>query len=320
MYKCNIQPDDIPIFPSIVVAALTNVCTHKCDFCQYKNYSKNPDFELHHMSSTVFKKIVDNMSGYEGTALRLCAWGEPLLHPEIVSFVEYATSKNVKTILLSNGYPLTKELSFNLMKAGLNFVEISIDANTLETYQRVRICDNKNAFYKVTRNVEEMISVRNENSFPTKIVVSHVTWPSKESENEFISFKERWTGIVDDVVKRRLHTFMCAVNPDLVKVPDDRLPCYGLWARGVINPWGKMVICYNQWEKDKWAVADLNDDSVTIADTWTGFRFTEMRHEQVNGIFTGPCANCKDYNPYAWDHPFEEVISRTESSAKKAVV
>lgn len=77
-----------------------------------------------------------------------------------------------------------------------------------------------------------------------------------------------------------------------------------------------MVICYNQWEKSKWAVGDLNDPYTTIQKLWTGKKFTEMRHEQINGIYTGPCENCKDYNPYAWEHPFEEVIARSDLKSK----
>lgn len=228
MYKQKITPETISIFPSIVVAALTNVCTHKCNHCQYKYYSTASNYKQHHMSMNVFKKIVQDMENYKGTALRLCAWGEPLLHPNIIEFLKYASSKKVKTLLLSNGYPLSTNLSYDLMNAGLDFIEISIDTAQNETYQKVRSCDDPDAFYKVIKNVNEMIQCRNKNNFSTKIVVSYVTWPNGESEKEFTVFKEKFQGFTDDVVKRRLHSFMCAVDPGLIKVPDDRLPCYGL--------------------------------------------------------------------------------------------
>jgi pyruvate-formate lyase-activating enzyme len=310
MYKSKISPNSIPGFPNILVAALTNACTHKCDFCQYKNYSKHPDYILKHLDGKVFKKIVDEMSGIKNTALRLCAWGEPLMHPDIVEFVRYAASKKVKTVLLTNGYLLRPELSLELMKAGLSFVEVSIDAANIDTYQKVRVCDDKAAFFKVKDNVKKIIELRNKFDFKTRIVVSYVTWPNKESEDEFIHFENEWANHADDIVKRRLHSFMCAVDPGLIKVPDDRLPCYGLWARATVNPWGKIVICYNQWEKDKWAIADLNVSHTTIAGTWTGEKFSQLRRDQVNDIYTGPCENCNDYNPYAWEHPFEEVIEK----------
>lgn len=316
MYKSNIRPDIIPEFPNIVVLALTNVCTHLCNHCQYRFYSKREDYQLKHMNEKIFQKIVDEMAYYKNAYLRLCAWGEPLLHPQIVDFVGYASSRNVKTILLSNGYPLNSDLSYQLAEAGLTMAEISIDAAKDSTYMKVRANDQLNTFEIVNSNVLKFKEIINKNHFFTKVVVSYVTWPNNESEKEFVLFKNKWEPYVDNIVKRRLHSFMCAVNTDFIKLPEERLPCYGLWARGVVNPWGKIVICYNQWEIDKWEIADLNDEGVNIHKVWVGeeYAFARMRKEQVDGIFTGPCANCKDYNPYAWEHPFEEVIQKIHTA------
>ena len=56
---------------------------------------------------------------------------------------------------------------------------------------------------------------------------------------------------------------------------------------------------------------DLNKSHVTIDQVWNGPEFDHLRKEQLNGKYLGPCENCIDYNPYAWDHPFEEVYFRT---------
>jgi hypothetical protein len=45
-------------------------------------------------------------------------------------------------------------------------------------------------------------------------------------------------------------------------------------------------------------------------------KFSQMRREQVAGVYTGPCENCKDYNPFAWEHPFEEVIEKVDVMVK----
>jgi hypothetical protein len=71
------------------------------------------------------------------------------------------------------------------------------------------------------------------------------------------------------------------------------------------------VICYNQWEENENNVlADLNAPEVSIAGIWQGPALQKLREQQLKGIFMGPCANCKDYNPYAWEHPFEDVVNR----------
>lgn len=301
---------NMPKFPSMVVASVTNTCTHQCLHCQHKEYSKRSHYKRMDMDISLFRKIVDEMSNYPKTVLRIVAWGEPCLHPKIIEFINYATSK-VNTIIITNGYLLCSELSLALMKTGLQLVEISIDAANIETYRTIRHCDDQNAYNVVVNNVIEMIKLRNLHKYKTKIVVSYVTWPNDASEKEYLDFEKNWQGIADGIVKRRLHSFCGTISSNLVKLPEDRLPCYGLWGRCNINPVGEIAVCYNQWIEHANILADLNDPEITIYNTWNGPVLEKIRQEQMKGIFTGPCHACIDYNPFAWKHPFEEVIRKT---------
>jgi pyruvate-formate lyase-activating enzyme len=305
----KVIPKNLLEFPSMTVVSLTNLCTHECTHCQHHLYKNQPNFKKYEMKQKVFRKIIDEAAKHTEALIRLSAWGEPCLHSKIVEFTMYA-SKRVKTVLITNGYVLNNRLSLELMKVGLYLVEISIDAANIDTYRRVRHSNDQNAFYTVIENTKDMIKQRNHHKLKTKIVVSYVTFPNEESEKEFISFKEMWGGLADDIVKRRLHSFCGAIDPSLIKLPPNRLPCYGLWGRCNINPWGKIVICYNQWEENENVLADLNNPDVSIASIWQGTEMKILRQNQLKGIFTGPCANCNDYNPYAWEHPFEEVVGR----------
>ena len=310
--KINKVIKTLPSFPSMVVASITNKCSHACIDCPYRKYSADKNYEEHHMAFRVFKKIVDEMTYYPESILRICAWGEPCAHPDIINFVKYTNHRIGNTVLLTNGYYLGPTLANELMAAGLKLIEISIDAATIETYRKIRYCRDKDAFHTVVNNARNAIQKRNNNSrqFKTRIVVSYVTWPTVNSENEYLEFEKQWKGFADDVVKRRLTSFCGSVNPEQVEIPENRLPCYGLWARCNINPWGKIQICYNQWEKDKWVLGDLNESDVTIHQIWKSPEFDHLREEQLNGKYLGPCESCIDYNPYAWDHPFEEVYFR----------
>ncbi|MBD3344046.1 MAG: radical SAM protein [Chitinivibrionales bacterium] len=311
-----VTPDMQTSFPPMVVAALTNVCTHACIHCPQRHYSQKKDFNPHYMSCDCIENIVDEMAHYPHSLLRFCAWGEPCLHPNLTDFVAYAHSRNVKTILLTNGYLLNEQLSQALLNAGLTLIEVSIDAASSETYTAVRCCNDPAAFTKVVDNVESMIQLRNAVLSSTSIVVSHVTWPNEAGEMEFREFESSWDGKADEVVKRRLTSFCGTLDSESVAVPENRVPCYGLWARFNVNPWGKVPICYNQWEKDKWIIGDLNEPQSTITSIWTGEQFNQLRKQQKKGIYTGPCENCTDYNPFAWEHPFEEVVWKVEQNKK----
>lgn len=296
-------------FPLMVVVSLTNVCHYRCAHCFYPTYTKHPSFKRHDIEFNVFQKIAIEIGQYPHSNLRILAWGEPLFHPRIVDFVQLA--RNVmprnKITLITNGQLLTSALSLALMNAGLDLIEISIDAATVDTYRKVRVSIDPSAFSVVKKNVEKMVNQRNLLNLDTKIVVSFIVWPNDESEEEFKLFQEKWSGKVDDVVKRPLHTFK-GINQTR-PLPQPRQPCYGLWARCNINPYGQIAVCYNDWEREN-ILGDLNDPKLSIADVWQGHHLTKLRADQRQSVFHGCCSDCRDYNPYAWENPYEKVINR----------
>lgn len=302
-------PEDTA-FPKMVVVSLTNACNYACLHCFHPTYVRQPGYKRHDMEPEVFHRIADELGEHPGSILRFIAWGEPLLHPQLVDFARYArqvTPGNAIT-LITNGYWLTPPRSKALMEAGLDLVEVSIDAATLETYRKLRVSANPDAFLVVENNVREMVRQRNEAGFKTRIAVSFILWPAEESKAEFDAFQKKWEGVADEIVRRRLHTFKGTIQ-GTAPLPALRRPCYGLWARCNINPWGQVSVCYNDWE-NKYILGDLRDPDMTIAKIWQGPALAQLRAEQCRGIFRGICAECRDYNPNAWEHPYEEVVAR----------
>jgi hypothetical protein len=172
----------------------------------------------------------------------------------------------------------------------------------------VRVSSDPNAFHAVESNVREMIRQRDEAGFRTRVAVSFIVWPNEESQAEFDVFQKKWQGIADEIVQRQLHTFKGTVQRT-TPLPAPRRPCYGLWARCNINPWGQVSVCYNDWERE-YILGDLRDPNTTIAEIWRGSALARLRAEQRRGIFQGICAKCQDYNPDAWEHPYEEIVAR----------
>ena len=307
---CDFPSPEDALFPKMVVVSITNVCDFVCTHCYYPRYVKQPGYRRHNMEVAVFRKIVEEMGSHPGSTLRFIAWGEPLLHPQVAEFAHYArqaASRNPLT-LITNGYWLTPDSSRALMEAGLDLVEVSIDAATPETYQKVRVSRHPDAFSQVEQNVNEMVRQRNKSGFRTRIVVSFIVYPTKESVAEYALFEQKWDSVADEVVKRPVHTFKGSV-PVIAPPPSPRPPCYGLWARCNINPWGQVNVCYNDWENE-YILGDLRDSDTTIASIWQGPTLTQLRIGQCKGIFAGMCAECHDYNPDAWNRPYEQVVSR----------
>jgi pyruvate-formate lyase-activating enzyme len=311
------SPEETP-FPKMVVVSITNICDFACTHCYYPHYAKRPGYLRHTMEVGVFRRIADEMGAYPETALRFIAWGEPLLHPQAVELVHYARQAACRNplTLITNGYWLTPDRSLALMDSGLDLVEISLDAATPETYRQVRASRHADAFSRVERNVREMVNRRNKSGFRTRIVVSYIVHPSVESVTEYGLFVEKWAGVADEIIKRPVHTFKGSV-PAIAPLPSPRSPCHGLWARCNITPWGQASVCYNDWE-NRYILGDLRDPDATIASIWQGPTLTQLRAEQCRGTFTGMCAECRDYNPEAWNHPYEQVVSRCHRAVRQS--
>jgi pyruvate-formate lyase-activating enzyme len=297
-------------FPSMVAVSVTNLCNFRCVHCFHPTYVRQPQFRPQHMETTVFRRIADELGRYPHALLRFIAWGEPLMHPHLVELVGYArrAAPRKRLTLITSGYLLTPKRSQDLMVARLDLVEVSIDAATPATYRRVRLSPDPDAFAVVEQNVREALRLRDALGSRMRIVVSYVVWPHEESEAEYGAFHAKWSGTADDVVKRPLHSFKGTVDPR-GPLPIVRQPCYGLWARCHVNPWGQVGVCYNDWD-NHYVLGDFRRPGTTIAGIWQGPELSRLRAEQCRGLFRGCCARCRDYNPDAWQHPYEEVVAR----------
>ena len=128
-------------FPRIIHASVSNVCNSRCPNCPCTNdpqlrkgYGDRifPPF----MSKKVWNRIADGASKY-GSMIRLSGSGEPLLHKNIVDFMVSALNKGAKVSLITNGSVLDQETILRLLKAGIESLEIYVDAMNAEDYAKV---------------------------------------------------------------------------------------------------------------------------------------------------------------------------------------
>ncbi len=110
-------------------------CNLKCRLCVNRDLPENAKGD---MNFTLYRKIIDESKGYIFD-INLFHRGEPLLNPEIVEMIGYATRNNIKTRLHTNATLLNSELSEKLIKAKLNLISFSFDGYTDATYEKNRI-------------------------------------------------------------------------------------------------------------------------------------------------------------------------------------
>jgi MoaA/NifB/PqqE/SkfB family radical SAM enzyme len=115
----GIESKIIPVHLQVVP---TNRCNLKCTFCSFDSRNKNTEIPIDDLYGIV------RMAKDVGTkALSITGGGEPLLHPQINEFLQYAHNYDLKLGLVSNGKDLGKLKPENINL--LTWYRISFDTN-----------------------------------------------------------------------------------------------------------------------------------------------------------------------------------------------
>jgi MoaA/NifB/PqqE/SkfB family radical SAM enzyme len=95
-------------------------CNLSCAYCnEYDDHSKPVPKE------EMFRRI-DLLKSF-GTAIITISGGEPLLHPELDEIIAHIRRRGIIAGMITNGYLLTADRIERLNRAGLEYLQISID-------------------------------------------------------------------------------------------------------------------------------------------------------------------------------------------------
>ncbi len=111
----------------------TNACNMYCDHC-YRDAGCQAEDEL----STGEARTLLEQIAKAGFKIMIFSGGEPLLRPDIVELVAYATSLGLRPVFGTNGTLLTIDLARRLKEAGAMGMGISLDSMDREKHDQFR--------------------------------------------------------------------------------------------------------------------------------------------------------------------------------------
>lgn len=123
----------------------TNQCNLKCRHCYHKSFNNdfsdpNGDFLMSFLEVKLMLDDMKNVAKEWSLIPRFqVSGGEPLLRKEIYSIIEYATSNEITTRVLTNGTLLNLESAKKLSSLNINGIQISIDGSE-EKHDFIRNC------------------------------------------------------------------------------------------------------------------------------------------------------------------------------------
>ena len=148
--------DRAPRLPEIVQIESTNICNAKCVFCPRDDMHRRQGI----MSFELFRKIVDECAELGITHVRMHNYGEAFIDRKLVEKVGYAKQKGIKEVgMISNGSLITEPVARGMIEAGLDAINISVDAAGKEVFEATRVGLK---YDKVIANIERLVRLRAE--------------------------------------------------------------------------------------------------------------------------------------------------------------
>jgi hypothetical protein len=266
-----------PRMPEIVQIESTNICNAKCVFC--------PRDEMHRrqgiMSVDLFRKIVDECAALGITHVRMHNYGESFIDRKLVEKVRYAKQKGIQEVgMISNGSLITEPVARGMIDAGLDAINISVDAAGKDVFESTRIGLK---YDKVIANIERLVRLRAEaGRRRPKLILSFVRQNNSADEQAFI---EHWSKVADKIHITDLHNWAGTLNTE----SDVNYPCYRPWLTFTVLWDGRVSLCCADFD-GKTILGDLNTQS--IAEIWNAQPYRDARRQHLESGGPDICRAC----------------------------
>ncbi len=258
--------DRAPRLPEIVQIECTNICNARCVFC--------PRDEMHRrqgvMDVALYRRIVDECAALGIGHVRLHNYGEPFVDRQLPDKIAYAKGKGIAEVgVISNGSLIGEETAEGIVRAGLDAINISVDASGKETFERTRIGLR---YDRVIENVERLVRVRAQlGAARPKLILSFVRQSDSDEERAFIA---RWSRVADKVHVTDLHNWAGTLHRE----SDVRFPCYRQWLTFTVLWDGRVALCCADFD-GRVILGDMRES--TIAAIWNAEPYRTVRREHL---------------------------------------
>jgi sulfatase maturation enzyme AslB (radical SAM superfamily) len=263
--------------PDIVQIESTNICNAKCVFCPRDDMHRRQGV----MDMDLYRKIVDECAALGIRHVRVHNYGEPFLDRQLVDKVRYAKSQGIAEVgMISNGSLIDADVARGMIDAGLDAINISVDAAGKEVFERTRV----NLEYDtVIGNIKTLVRLRKElgRTHP-KLILSFVRQNNSADEQAFI---REWSGVADKIHITDLHNWAGTLNAR----SDVHFPCYRLWLTFTVLWDGRVSLCCADFD-GRHVLGDLRTS--TIAQVWNSPAYRAVRRQHLTSGGPEICRSC----------------------------
>ena len=267
--------DVIPLdTPFTFTVEPTNYCNLRCVFCfQHDRQSINEcGLKLGYLDFDLYKKAIDDLKEFPQRLkkLKIGGFGEPLLHKDLPRMIEYAKKHDAaeRIDLFTNGILLNRQMSSDLVNAGLDWINISVNGVSEDDYYKN--CGHRINLEEFQANVKDLYSNRKDLIIYIKLGDNGYTDTDRQkfysmfgdisdeiyiepiAQNVWVDFDSQTENIDHDISGRAVSY---------------RQVCTMIFTSFLMTSSGKIVACCADW-KSKYVLGDVADES--LLKIWKG--------------------------------------------------
>lgn len=143
-------------YPGFVEIEITSKCNKRCILCEH-TWWKEASYDLTFQD---FKSLVDQF------ALRwtnLTGEGDAFLNSDYLNMIRYLKAKGTSVYLVDSFDLVEKDIAYELVKAGVDGIYISMDGASKETYETIKVGCRLD---KVSANIRRLLEIKKELDSP----------------------------------------------------------------------------------------------------------------------------------------------------------
>lgn len=277
------RPASLPFY---AVIEPTNICNLNCPFCPTGAGRQGRKKGM--MKMETLDKFLKQVGRYLLDA-ELCNWGESFLHPDIHAIIALIKRENIHAALSTH---LSLEDQFDpeeLVRSGLDYLVVSMDAACAETYANYR---KGGDFELVLKNIRSLVETRKRlGSYSPFIALKFLVFKHNEHERDRFDELARELGadrtlfVPAYIPEEKREDFQpldpsCEIETFEAGVPGGK-NCHWLWT-GVVLNWDGSIspCCHGISYSGDYDFGHIDDKS--FYDIWRNEFF-----QQARAAFTG---------------------------------
>ena len=287
-------------FPIVMIMDISNRCNYYCVACREtptKIYNQNRQggfstIAIGDMDLVLYKRVVAEIKRDSMIAI-LYANGEPLIRKELFDMLQFATVNRMATMISTNGMLMTVDRAEQLLRAGVDFVKISVSGFSQDIYAMYHRGGN---IETVKKNITGIVEAKKRLKSHTLIMVDYILFRHNRDEVGLFRRFCKSLGVIFNERAGITQGREGIVSSDErgVLAPRTSL-CDWLWKIMVVNWDGAVLPCceFTTWS-DPWGMNRGQKGRFSVREVWNADLYKKFREIHINKgrQSVARCADC----------------------------